>query len=114
MNPFKAILSLTFGLLLLFFIFKTKLFLYFASVIIFLSLLSDSLAYKISFVLHKLQIFIGNLLLDFFLILVYICVFTPVGLIYKILNLKAGEKKTNSYFNERRKTFKFEDLKHQW
>ncbi len=105
------------GLLVFYFIYQIKVLVVLALVVIILTVISDVIAQKISWLWMKLAEVLGYINSKILLSIIFYFILSPIAFIYKISskdNLHLKKNKLNSLFVDRNKTYTAEDLKDLW
>ena len=119
-NPYKAketVLVITVGCIVLYLVFKSRVFLYCALVIGLAGVLSLYLSEKIDWVWGKLSFIMGEISNRVLLTIIFLLVVTPVGLIRRLRkknSLTYFDKGATSNFSSRNHTFNKKDLENTW
>ena len=120
-KPKETVLVITVGLLLLYLLFKNRVFLYCALVIGLAGVLSFYLSEKIDWVWNKLSVVMGAVSNRVLLALVFFFVVMPVGLmrrIWKKKRLTYFDKDRTTNFSEpgngRERAFEKKDMENMW
>ncbi|HXO75099.1 MAG TPA: hypothetical protein VN824_07700 [Puia sp.] len=120
-KPKETVLVITVGLLLLYLLFKNRVFLYCAVVIGLAGVLSFYLSGKIDWVWNKLSVVMGAVSNRVLLALVFFFVVMPVGLmrrIWKKKRLTYFDKDRTTNFSEpgngRERVFEKKDMENMW
>ena len=119
-NPYKAketVLVITVGCIILYLVFKNKVFLYCALVIGLAGVLSLYLSEKIDWVWGKLSFIMAEISNRVLLTIIFLLVVTPVGLIRRLRkknSLTYFDKNATSNFTGRNHTFSKKDLENTW
>jgi len=113
----ETVLVITVGFLILYMIFKVKVFLSLALIIGVAGVLSSWLSEKIHFFWHKLSLLLGKVSNGILLTLVFFLVLTPVGLfrrLFKKNDMTRIDRGQQSNFTEREHSFTKQDLENTW
>jgi ABC-type multidrug transport system fused ATPase/permease subunit len=105
------------GLLVFYFVFDIKLLIVIALAVIILTVLSDFIAGKISWVWMKLAEVLGYINSKILLSVIFYVVLFPIAMIYRLLSkdtMTLKRTKLESMFVDRNKTYSAEDLKDLW
>jgi ABC-type multidrug transport system fused ATPase/permease subunit len=105
------------GLLVFYIVFKIEVLVIIALAVIVLTILSDFIANKISWLWMKLAEVLGYINSKILLSAIFYLVLFPIALIYKLLSkdtLYLKKNKMDSLFITRNKTYTAEDLKDLW
>ena len=113
----ESILVITLGMVVLYFLFKSPVFLVVALVLGVLSLASDLLLTKITWAWSRLAAFLGHLNGIILLSAVYYLVLCPVAYFYRLRHpdaLQLRKKATGTYFTTRNHHYTGKDLENMW
>ena len=113
----ETVLVITVGCIILYLVFKSKVFLYCALVIGLAGVLSHYLSEKIDWVWGKLSFIMGEISNRVLLTIIFLLVVTPVGLIRRLRkknSLTYFDKNATSNFTGRNHTFSKKDLEKTW
>ena len=113
----ETVLVITVGCIILYLVFKSKVFLYCALVIGLAGILSLYLSEKIDWVWGKLSFIMGEISNRVLLTIIFLLVVTPVGLIRRLRkknSLTYFDKNATSNFTGRNHTFSKKDLENTW
>jgi len=113
----ETVLVITVGLIVLFLVFKSRVFVYCALVIGLAGVLSTWLSEKIDWAWGKLSWLLGEISNRVLLTVIYFLVITPVAVIRRMLKrdgLTRFDPAARSNFVEREHTFQKKDLENTW
>jgi Saxitoxin biosynthesis operon protein SxtJ len=113
----ESILVITLGMVVLYLLFKSLVFLVVALVLGVLSLSSDLLLTKIIWAWNRLASFLGYLNGTILLSAVYYLVLCPIAYFYRLRHpdaLQLKKKSTGTYFTTRNHTYTAKDLENMW
>ncbi|MBI2968363.1 MAG: hypothetical protein HYY40_11210 [Bacteroidetes bacterium] len=117
-NSALVVLTICTGLLILYFIFSNKIFLYISGIVGVLSVFSGWIREKISFVWMKLAEVLGAIMSRVILTLVFYLILFPVALISRIQRKDVLQinppKDDTSFFHKRDHVFNAEDIEKMW
>lgn len=117
-NPYKDILVIVLGFLVIFLITRKNFFLYFSGAVALAGVLSEFIAEKIVWGWYKLAEGLGYVSSRILLSAVFFLFLTPLAMIYRLLRktdvLQLKKKLSGSYFTERRHLYVKEDLEKMW
>jgi hypothetical protein len=113
----ESILVITLGLVVLYLVFKSFLFLILALVLGVLSLASDFLLTHITWAWSKLATFLGHLNGLILLSAVYYLILCPIAYLYRLRHpdaLQLKKKNTGTYFTTRNHHYTGKDMENMW
>jgi hypothetical protein len=113
----ETVLVITVGCIILYLVFKNRVFLYCGLVIGLAGVLSLYLSEKIDWVWGKLSFIMGEITNRILLTIIFLLVVTPVGLIRRLRkknSLTYFDKSATSNFSSRDHTFNKKDLENTW
>jgi hypothetical protein len=113
----ESILVITLGLMVLYFVFKSPVFLVLALVLGSLSLASDLLLTHITRAWSRLAAFLGYINGTLLLSAVYYLVLCPIAYFYRLRHpdaLQLKKRNTGTYFTTRNHTYTGKDLENMW
>ena len=111
----EAILVIVGGFIVLFFIFKMKIFLLASLLVIIGTLMSDFVGEKITWLWFKLAEVLGYINSKILLSVVFYCILFPVSQLYKLFNKnKSKGKDAASFYHERNHTYAPKDFENTW
>ena len=117
-NPYKDLLVIITGFLVLFLIIKKSFLLYIAGGVALGSLFSEYLAEKIVWGWYKLAEGLGYVSSRILLSIIFFVMLTPLALLYRLTRkqdvLQLNRKQGGSYYTERKHLYVKKDLEKMW
>lgn len=114
----KTMMILSLAWLILFIIFKTKIFLFFAVMFLLLSLIGGKPSYLIAKGWLKFAEVLGKINTKIIIFITYYFFISPFALLYRLFNKKQVkdffDKKETSYFKDVNKKYEKKDLEQLW
>ena len=112
----ESVLVIAIGFLVLFFIFKIKIFILVSLLVLLLSVMSDLIMDGITWVWFKIAEILGWINARILLAVVFFIILFPISLMARLLNKTAinFKKNNNTYYKERNHTYLLEDIENMW
>lgn len=113
----ETLLAISFGLLVLFLIFKIPIFLNIAVALVGVGIFSDYLSSKITWVWLKLAMILGIINGKILLTFLFFVFLTPIAFLMKLFSKPSfifNKSNTSSMFVERNHTYSAKDLENIW
>ena len=112
----ESVLVIAIGFLVLFFIFKIKIFILVSLLVLLLSVMSDLIMDGITWLWFKIAEILGWINARILLSFVFFIILLPISLLARLLNKTAIKlKRSNaSYYKERNHTYTSEDIENMW